>query len=176
VIVLGVDPGLKGGIAALDGDSARVWDFPVIERRVGRKIKRRIDSALLARLIGNEVLTNYCAPEDAIVFIERAQATPQMGVSSAFAYGECFGLAVGVLAHLDVPIRYVSPVVWKRDMGLGKKGSRLIGRDDERDKAPAIQLARKLYPALLEQLSHSKHDGRAEALLIAHWGVEQLDE
>ena len=172
--VIGVDIGITGGIALLQGDTARVWDFPTIERLVGKKKRRRLDPNGLARLIGGVVLADYLDPDDAVAYVERAHASPRMGVSSAFAFGECLGLVVGILAHLAVPIHFVNPEQWKRGMGLTKKGSRELGRNEERDKHPSIDLARKLYPALHQQLNYAKHDGRAEALLIAHWGAEQL--
>lgn len=174
MIVVGVDIGLKGGFAVLGDGDPRVWSMPSVEREIGGKTRRRVDPAALADLIGLDVLGNYCEPGDGVAFVERAQASPQMGVSSSFAYGEAFGLVVGVLAHLRVPVRFVSPVVWKRALGIAKKGNREIGRDEERDKNPAIELARKLYPALHREINYAKDDGKAEALLIAHYGCEEL--
>lgn len=175
MIVVGIDPGISGGISVLDGDAATVHDTPTSVRKVGTKLKRRVDPVALARLLGLEI--NVLDPTtEAVVFVERAGASPHMGVSSAFAYGECFGLVVGILAHLGVPTRLVTAVTWKRAMGLVTKGSRELGRNEARDKSPALELARKLYPKLADKLALAKHDGRAEALLLAHYGAELLDE
>jgi Holliday junction resolvasome RuvABC endonuclease subunit len=174
VIVIGIDPGLTGGVAMLHGSQAEVWDTPSKLVEVNGKTKRRIDAPALARLIDKAV--NCLDPHrEARAFVELAQASPRMGVSSAFAYGQAFGLVVGVLAHLDVPVQTVPAAQWKRGMGLAKKGSRELGRDEEREKGSALDLARRLYPQLADELGRIKDNGRADALLLAHWGCEQLE-
>jgi hypothetical protein len=185
VIVLGIDPGLSGAVAVIHGDAAGVWSVPVVEKQTGwrrNKAGERVPKThtsivveKLARLIGEAV--NVCEPQtESVAFVEWARSGPSMGVSSAFHYGEGFGMIRGILAHLGVPVRLVTADKWKRAMGLITKGSRELGRNDARDKAPAFELARKLYPRLAEQLALAKHEGRAEALLIAHYGCEVLEE
>jgi crossover junction endodeoxyribonuclease RuvC len=175
MLVVGIDPGLGGAIARLDGAAVAVWDLPLTRVKRGGKMREVIDAVALARLIGLEVLGDYCDPGDATVFVEWASSSPNMGVSSAFRYGEGFGLIRGVLAHLGVPTRLVPAAKWKREMGLVTKGSRELGRNEARDKAPALDLARKLYPQILGDLERKKDEGRAEALLIAHYGCELLE-
>jgi crossover junction endodeoxyribonuclease RuvC len=175
VIVVGIDPGLTGGVALLEGDLARVWDMPTKAVKVGGEVRERIDPKQLALLLGDEAFAHLVVPEDGVAFIERANASPHMGVSSAFSYGEGFGIVRGILAHLNVTTQLVTSVKWKREMGLVKPGSRELGRNDARDKQPSLELARKLYPQLADQLRLKKHEGRAEALLIAHYGAEQLE-
>jgi crossover junction endodeoxyribonuclease RuvC len=174
MLVLGVDIGITGGLALLDGEQAHVWPVPTLERKINGKTKRRIDPDKLARLISLEALRHYEQPSDGVAFVEGAQASPSMGVSSAFGYGESFGLVRGILAHLGVPVRVVSPVKWKRALGLIKPGSRKIGRDAAREKTSSIALARKLYPHLHAALNREKDNGPAEALLLAHYGAETL--
>lgn len=166
MIFVGIDIGLTGGIARIDPDGlAHAWDMPTRETRVNGKLKRKVDAEALAKLLH---FTAHFA--DVGVFVEAAQASPQMGVSSSFGYGVSFGVVLGVLAHLGVPTICVSAAKWKRDMGLGKRGHRAIGRDEERDKAPAMELARELFPSATNLLTLAKHDGRAEALLLAEYG------
>jgi crossover junction endodeoxyribonuclease RuvC len=167
--VIGIDPGIHGAVALVADDAAYVVDTPTLERKVGRKIRRRVNVIELA-----DALTTFALP-GTVAYVERAQASPRMGVSSSFAYGEAFGMVVGVLAHLHIETRFVSPSVWKREMGLVKPGARELGRDEEREKGSALELARKLYPQLADKLARAKDDGRADALLIAHWGCEQIE-
>jgi crossover junction endodeoxyribonuclease RuvC len=169
VTILGIDIGLTGAIARLEGDKAEVFDIPTVVIKSGRKKRRLVDEAALAALLA-EVMD----PLGAEAFVEAAQATPRMGVSSAFHYGETFGLIKGALWQLGVNhMRVVQPFVWKRAMGLVTKGRREIGRNEAREKGSSLELARKLYPALGDELHLRKHDGRAEALLIAWWGAEE---
>jgi crossover junction endodeoxyribonuclease RuvC len=173
-LVVGIDPGINGGVAVLRGDAAVVWSMPTVVRLIGGKHKRRVDAAALTKLCRDHVAAYLSC--SCIAFVERAQASPQMGVSSAFGYGEGFGILVGVLAALNVTVRFVTATQWKRPMGLVIAGSRELGRNDARDKSPALDLARRLYPKLAAELAREKDDGRAEALLIAHYGCEVLDE
>lgn len=167
MIVLGIDPGLGGAIAATDGEEARVFDMPIAEVQ-GR---RRIDHYTLADVVGMHALGGLT---DAVAFVELAQASPNMGRSSAFNYGAGFGIVIGVLAHLRIRLVFVPPGVWKRALGLINSGTRKIGRDEKRDKNASLDRARQLYPQLAAELALKKHEGRAEALLIAHYGCEEL--
>lgn len=168
MLVLGVDIGINGGIALLDGDDASVWPMPTVEHEVNGKTKRKVDAVKLARMV-HELVNEK--PREARAFVEHAHATPQMGVSSAFGFGESFGLVRGVLACLGVPMRLVSPQEWKRALGLLQKGREL---GDAMPKRTSIELARELYGKLHRELNFAKDDGKAEALLIAHYGAEEL--
>jgi crossover junction endodeoxyribonuclease RuvC len=171
--VIGVDVGLTGAIAVLSGDKAEVHDIPIETiRGPGSKVRRRVHERALAARLGE--ITAPLFKGEAVAFVEAAQATPQMGVSSAFHFGETFGLLKGALQQLGIDTRVVTPLKWKRAMGLAKEGSREIGRDELREKASSLDLARRLYPMLADELRLKKHDGRAEALLIAHYGAEEL--
>jgi hypothetical protein len=57
----------------------------------------------------------------------------------------------------------VKPQVWKKHFGLITKSLTKTER-----KHLSIDLAKKLYPSVADQLTASK-DGRAEALLIARY-------
>lgn len=169
MIILGIDPGLTGAIAMLDGDDAAVFDMPTIEAN-GRTF---IDREKLADLIGLDVLADFTEPQDATAFIEKAQASPSMGTVSAFSYGAGYGLVMGILAHLRVPTREIHPAVWKKALGLESPSRLKLGRRKQ-DKGKSLERARELYPQLAEHLALKKHHGRAEAVLIAHFGAEEL--
>lgn len=62
----------------------------------------------------------------------------------------------------------VKPQVWKRHFGLIFDKS--MSKTEKKHKS--IELAKKLFPAVADQLTASK-DGRAEALLIALYGKEK---
>ena len=150
---LGIDPGNKGAIAILDdkGNLVEVWDMPTLEIKVGKATKTRISAELLA-----EELRNWSDVKCA--YMEAVASSPQMGVSSAFAFGEGFGIVKGVLAALGIPVALVQPAKWKRDMKLNssKDGSRVMAIAKWPDKAAEFKRVRD--------------DGRAEAALIAYWG------
>ena len=154
--VMGIDPGAKGAIAILTdtGSLVEVWDMPTLEIKVGKATKTRISPEVLA-----EELRNWDSVRAA--FMEAVSSSPQMGVSSAFAFGEGFGVVKGVLAALQIPLVLVPPAKWKRDMGLNQS------KDGSRAKAIAK------WPRHAGEFKLVKHDGRAEAALIGLWGVSK---
>ena len=79
---------------------------------------------------------------------------PGQGIASSFQFGVGFGSILGVLQALHIRIELVTPSSWKRSYGLSK------------DKHASLHKARLLFPTA--ELHLAKHDGRAEALLIAH--------
>lgn len=149
-LVLGVDPGLSGGLAALTaaGDLVQVADLPVM--RDGRL--SWIDGGQLQSL-----LIDLAAGRTARAVVERVSARPAQGIASAFNFGAGLGSLLAVLQARGIGIELVTPAKWKRDLGLSG------------DKRASLDKARLLYPSA--ELTLAKHEGRAEALLMAHWAL-----
>lgn len=148
----GIDPGVSGAIAILHGgDLVEVWDVPTLQIKVGKATKTRVAPELLAA-----ELKPWAGRLDTAC-IEAVSASPQMGSASSFAFGQAFGLVVGVLAAYQVPTVLVVPSRWKRDLGLTS------------DKDMSRQRAMQLWPKHAAEFKLKKHDGRAEAALLALW-------
>jgi crossover junction endodeoxyribonuclease RuvC len=145
MIILGIDPGLSGALAMLEnGVMLGVYDLPV-----SRDNKRSwIDGSELRSI----VLTRGGLRR---AYIEAVHAMPKQGVTSSFSFGMGFGSIVGCLQAILTPIEFVPPTQWKKDLNLS------------RDKDSSLNKARLLFPGA--DLRLKKHEGRAEALLIAHW-------
>ena len=166
-LVGGVDPGLDGAIAFIDPDARRVvavFYMAALTTTKDRSTKREIEPALLLatlRQLGHPVRE---------VFIERAQATPQMGRSGAFNYGDSYGIARCAVAAMGWPITRVSAQQWKKWLGVK------AAKDD------AIIRASQLFPLDTGfwtphrgQLSKTQCEGNAEATLIAAFGARRLE-
>jgi len=149
---IGVDPGLSGALAVLDHAGAFVgaYDTPVLTLRTSRGTRSEYDVPGMVAL-----LAPY-AGAGLHVVIEESQAMPGQGVRSMFTTGYGYGLWLGILAALAIPYTPVRPVVWKKAFGLGK------------DKEAARLKAQQIFPSA--DLRLRKHHGRAEALLLAHYG------
>ena len=80
---------------------------------------------------------------------------PKQGVASTWTFAEGYGVVLGVLGALQVPVRLVTPRTWKEAAGLGK------------DKNASRQRAVELWPHCSLLFARVKDDGRAEAALIA---------
>jgi hypothetical protein len=96
------------------------------------------------------------------VYIEESQPMPNQGSRSMFTIGLGYGLWIGLLTTLQLPYTPIRPGIWKRSLALGK--------DKEASRLRAMQL----YPGA--DLRLKKHHGRAEALLLASYGLRALKE
>jgi crossover junction endodeoxyribonuclease RuvC len=147
--ILGVDPGLAGGLAIveLDGVAPRLLDaidVPV----VGLKAKVRVD------VIGIRTWIEAHGPDHAIV--EAAQSMPRQGVASTFRYGRATGAIEAIIALAGIPLTLIAPASWKRHHGL-------YGAEKESSRQRALQL----FPAAHTLFARKMDHGRAEAALIA---------
>jgi crossover junction endodeoxyribonuclease RuvC len=150
--ILGIDPGLSGALALLtSGGELIVRDVPCFVTDRGGKSKRQADLRSLVDII------RRMRPTYAV--IERVGAMPGQGVTSMFAFGRVAGQIDGVIAALEIPVSYAAPLIWRKALAVppGKDGSRLR--------------ASELMPAYSEIWRRKKDDGRAEAALIALWGL-----
>jgi crossover junction endodeoxyribonuclease RuvC len=163
VLVVAMDPGISGAVSATRWERRtsvfhRVASMPVEEKASGR---RQIDTAGLFQLVG-EMTEGDC---DVRFVIERVSAMPGQGVSGMFSLGDSFGSARAIAACFSPmhPVRLESPAVWKKALGLLKK-----------PKSASLRLARRLYPDARPFLARAKDEGRAEALLLAHYARYHL--
>lgn len=137
---LGIDPGLKGALVFLTNMIVTAYPMPVYKRGD----KTYVDESELTRIVSAE------RPDQAV--IEDVFSSPQMGVVSAFSFGEGKGVLKGVLAGQGVPFVLVSPAKWKSDMGTIA------------DKNHTKRLARSVFKN--QKLST---EGKCEAALLALW-------
>lgn len=153
MIVAGIDPGLSGAVAILDHDGSllHVFDIPTVEEAHGKGTRSRIAPALLQdELIGDVRIS--------VAFIEHVASSPQMGVTSAFRFGEAFGATLAVLQCCGIRTELVRPQVWKKSLGLNNDG--------EVSRSRAIEL----WPTQSDWFKRKMDHNRAEAALIAEWG------
>lgn len=151
---LGLDPGLSGAIAVLtsEGTLEALADTPTLTLKVQRGAKQVYDAPGMV-----ELLRPYAGLQSHVL-IEESQAMPGQGSRSMFTVGLGYGLWLGILASLGLPYTSVRPGIWKRSLALGK------------DKEAARLRAQQLFPSA--DLRRKKDHGRAEALLLASYGLQ----
>lgn len=147
---IGIDPGLSGALAVLGSDRGLelIVDLPIVRDRS------------LAWVDGGElqaILIDATRGRPACALVERVGSMPKQGIASAFKFGCGLGSVLSVLQAVRVSIEFTTPAAWKAALHLGT------------DKRASIDRARLLYP--YADLTLAKHDGRAEALLIAHYAL-----
>ena len=146
MITIGIDPGTNGGIAWIADGKPCVEKMPDSLRD-------------LWDLICD--ITNH--PRSTVdgrkykAYIEQVHSSPQMGVKSAFTFGNGFGHLEMALTAAGIPFERVRPQVWQKAMGCMTKG----------DKNVSKRKAQELFPSM--KITHAT----ADALLIASYGAKQ---
>lgn len=112
--VLGIDPGLTGGLAVFClGSQLSAYDIPVVAGEVN-----------LDELLGFLRLHRID-----MAVIEGASSRPGQGVASTFKCGMAYGMLRACVMALEIPTHIVAPTVWKK-----------LGPDKEKSLALAIRL------------------------------------
>ena len=156
MLVAGIDPGTNGAIAVLDSESP--------------------DSVALLDLKNNSIidihnwLVEKFDDELRIFWIEDVHSMFGMSAKSNFGFGKNIGkiTAVAELYNHEVSIT-VTPKVWQKYIGVTVKGKAI--------KKEVAKIAQRLYPnAELHGKRGGLLDGRADALMIAHYGLNHTEE
>jgi crossover junction endodeoxyribonuclease RuvC len=150
VRVLGIDPGVHGGLAIVainDGVTPALVDAIDVPT-IGTGAKERIDVLALRKWI------EMHRPQHAL--IERAGSMPKQGAASTFKYGRAVGALEAVIVCCGISMSIIDPATWK-------KFHRLPGKDKER----ARQRALEIFPGAHAVLARKKDHQRAEAMLLA---------
>ena len=136
--VCGIDPGKGGGFAIFNYVGTLIIAGPL-----------DFDKPNLL----TEVLIDFGVRE---ILIERAQAAPKQGISTAFEYGRAFGRTeAACMAAPKADIYYCAPAWWKGKLAVPA------------DKSLAQEKALKKVPYLEKFVTLQKHNGIAEAALMA---------
>ncbi len=156
--VLGIDPGRQGALAGIwlyDKSVVGLTDLPLDDNG-------GLHAQTFCTIIeGYKPNIKFCILEkvSAMVYRNAKGEIRGQGATASFTFGRDFGIIIGVLAAFEIPVIFVNPSVWKAQLNLSS------------NKAESIALAKKLYPESAQCLTLKKHDGRAEAILLAHFGL-----
>ena len=137
--IIGIDPGTNGGIAWITGGKPCVEKMPDTLQDLW------------------ELLRDIASGGNCHTYIEQVHSSPQMGVKSAFTFGNGFGHLEMALTATGIPFTRIRPQVWQKELGCLTKG----------DKNVTKRKAQELFPSL--KVTHAT----ADALLIAKYGTKQ---
>jgi len=150
--IIGIDVGLNGAIAMMRGETLTgIVDMPTVRLDRNGKTKRQISIPELIAIL------DEFKPEEA--FIEKVFAMAGQGVTSVFSFGRSLGAIEGVIAARSIKATLITPQTWQKAMGVSG------GKDGARARAM------ELFPHNVDYFRLKKHDGRADAALIAAWGL-----
>ena len=151
--IIGIDPGLSGGIAILDDLKIfDIYDMPIMSE--GKKNKNQLNSAQLVNIIKKNIISNG----DTFLIVEQVSAMPGQGVTSMFNFGQSFGILKGICSAMQLPMYFVRPAKWKKYFNL-------INSEKDASRTRAIEI----FPYFSSQLSRKKDSNKADAILIARY-------
>lgn len=155
-MIIGIDPGLSGALCVLHDDCTlfHLTDLPVLERKTSGGTKREIDVAAL-----HEALRHFIFEP---VYLERASSRPGEGTASSWRNGCTWGSIYALCIAAKLSVTLVTPQEWKKALRVPA------------DKDMARKRASELLPGNGSMWPLKKHDGRAEAAMIALYGARQL--
>ena len=143
MIIIGIDPGAKGGIA--------IYDEAEHEMILHKCPETPKEMAAIINTAKVKDKNTFCV-------IEKVHAFPTDARSSAFKFGCNFGKWLGILGAYDIPTLEVTPQVWMRDF-------QPLPKIKKERKNELKQIAINLFPKNKITLSTS------DAALMVVWYV-----
>lgn len=157
--ILGLDPGINGGLAVFhDGVLSETLAMPTVDMptsKAGKSKVRRVSPHLLALALRKML------PLDA-AYVEVVGPMARQGLGSTFTFGHGYGLAEGVVVGLEIPMSGLYPQEWRRL-------ARVPGTMDK--KVGSQHRALQLFPGFADVFSIKAREGHWEASLIAYAGM-----
>lgn len=143
-VIIGIDPGQKGGIAVIVGTELTVIPMPETRKQVYDWLKA-------------------WKAMDVTCVIESVHTMPKQGIASTGKFMKGYGEVLGICTALGFRILEPTPQCWRKTV--------LVGTD--KGKIASIQRCENLYPDvnLILPRCRKAHDGMAEAVLMAHFGL-----
>ena len=150
MIVLGIDPGLNGGLAFLSDDKIDLYIMPTI---AGKDFD----------IQGIKMLLNQYKPS--LTILEQQISMPGQGLSSTLQTGKGFGILLGLLAALEMPHQVIPAKMWQHKLFTG-----VSAKLDTKAKSEIV--AKRIFPKADFRRSDRARvaaDGLTDAACIAEF-------
>jgi hypothetical protein len=157
--IIGIDPGLDGGIAYIHGQVIFTHAMPTIGTG-----HRALNLPEIMEIFLDA--TVFCKREDLLVVIERQQSMPKQGIASTFTIGQNYGVLLGLVHGLGFSYSVVQPKQWQSWI--------FKGLDRKLDtKSLSLQYCQRRWPSKdwrRTERCTKAHDGITDAACIACYG------
>lgn len=158
--VLGIDPGLSGGLSVIDEQFNLIACIQMPTVFVDGK-KRRVDPRPVFDFI------ELHRPE--LTVVELVGARPGQGVVSMFNFGDAFGAVRAVAECLCPDVRYSRPQEWRGHQSLTG-----LSKEQIAEVAFEVFQAEQIY-GKPRGGKRAVRDGISDSLMIAKFGVRFLE-
>jgi hypothetical protein len=133
---IGIDPGVNGGIAWISN---------------GRPCAEKMPDTLpdLWELLVSISMNAGTGGTGIKAYLESVHSSPQMGVKSAFTFGNGYGHLEMALTAAGIPFDRVRPQVWQKAMGCMTRGDKNVTKAKAAEMFPTIRVTHAIADALL---------------------------
>lgn len=161
-MLIAIDPGIRGAIARLTHNAAPVvHDMPIRAKQGNGKVRNEVDPKALQALLRELVP----ADERGLVVMEALNTFAGGSVQTMGSLEATKAVITTVCELTGFDVALVTPKAWQRFFGISKT-------DAESTKQQSLRIARATFGKELCPLA--KHDGRADALLIARYAERTM--
>lgn len=135
---IGIDPGKAGCIAVSKGNTIKAHKMPETDTDIW---------ALFKSIMGEDEIDW----RDSGVFavLETVHSSPQMGVKSAFTFGQGYGGLRMALIASGIPFEGVTPQKWQKALGCLSGGDKNKTKDRAQTLFPQIKVSHAIADGLL---------------------------
>lgn len=167
-MIVGIDPGIGGGVAFIGDGWVEAYPMPV--KPMGSGNKNTVDAAVLRRMVLEVLNTREDGGLPQLVVIEKVGGFVQgkkFPGSAMFSFGLSVGKVVGMVEAMGWPMEEPTPQRWKK----------VVLEGTSKDKAAAVAHVSKRYPdcnLLPTPRCRKSHEGMAEAVCLAEFGRRLL--
>ena len=178
MIVLGIDSGITGGLAFLDGERIELLPMPIHP-------DNSIDVSAAQRWLDHLGTPDLC-------IIEEQRPRHSQNVTAVATSQRNYGKLLGMLETLEIPHEIVTPQVWQKALGVNrsrpkrpegetkKQEAKRLNAHRKKCKDAAAAYCRRRYPHARitpesGKGSKSYHDGLSDALCQAEFGRRERE-
>lgn len=143
MLIVGIDPGLNGGLSILD---------------TYRPLRSQIPTILSFRNLAPHDIAEFLSqkqPDEA--WLEKAGLHPKNGKQSYYQSGRNLGILEGILTALHIKIEYISPMIWQNSLDCRTKGDKNVSKSKAALFFPKVKVTHGIADALLISLYGYSH-------------------
>lgn len=159
--ILGIDPGLSGGLSIIDEHFNLVACYPM-PTVIGSDGKRKVDP-----VAAFDLLAQY---DIDLAVVEKVGARPGQGVTSMFNFGDAFGVIRAVAALVAKEVKFTRPQEWRGCQGLTG-----LSKEQIAEVAYEVFKADAIYGRTTKGGARAIKDGISDSLMIAKSGARLLE-
>tara|TARA_R110000803_G_scaffold162194_1_gene225834 strand:+ start:31490 stop:32020 length:531 start_codon:yes stop_codon:yes gene_type:complete len=172
-MIIGIDPGARGGIAILENGELQVSQMPIVKSKWKNKDETNIDALALIAIFQAAIVRAKAAKDLIKIYIEDVHAIQKASGSSKFKMGYNLAMIHAVLDIVFGDYLLVQPKEWqiktwrKKDLVFNKDAQKSIDT-----KKTSINAAVRHYPgeSFIPKGKRTPQDGLCDASLIAKYG------